>query len=156
MPHHSQFPLLRDSFLDLIPALCFHIHGWEDGSLCQNIRLIGRHKTDIGDELQGNDRITPVPDQRELTSALRTVNDEIRIVDLFQRFDRNQFGFVFRFCAWYKRDILCTAIGIGAIKRRKAKTIFYDGVFQFLSVSSVLNAYGTILLRSLGFEVHPR
>ena len=35
----AQFSLLRDSFLDLIPALCFHIHGWEDGSLCQGILL---------------------------------------------------------------------------------------------------------------------
>ena len=31
--------MLRDSFLDLIPALCFHIHGWEDGSLCQSIQF---------------------------------------------------------------------------------------------------------------------
>ena len=34
---HAQLFILRDSFLDLIPALCFHIHGWEDGSLCQYI-----------------------------------------------------------------------------------------------------------------------
>ena len=32
--------MLRDSFLDLIPALCFHIHGWEDGSLCQSIQFV--------------------------------------------------------------------------------------------------------------------
>jgi hypothetical protein len=37
---HAHISLLRDSFLDLIPALCFHIHGWEDGSLCQNIQFI--------------------------------------------------------------------------------------------------------------------
>jgi len=37
---HAQFLLLRDSFLDLIPALCFHIHGWEDGSLCQSIQFV--------------------------------------------------------------------------------------------------------------------
>ena len=37
---HEQFSLLRDSFLDLIPALCFHIHGWEDGSLCQSILFV--------------------------------------------------------------------------------------------------------------------
>ena len=37
---HAQLLMLRDSFLDLIPALCFHIHGWEDGSLCQSIQLV--------------------------------------------------------------------------------------------------------------------
>ena len=87
---HAQFPLLRDSYLDLIPALCFHIHGWEDGSLCQGIQLIGRHKTDIRDEFQRNDRITLVPDQCKLPFALRTVDDEFRVVDFFQSFDRNQ------------------------------------------------------------------
>ena len=37
---HAQPLMLRDSFLDLIPALCFHIHGWEDGSLCQSILFV--------------------------------------------------------------------------------------------------------------------
>ncbi len=87
---HAQFLLLRDSFLDLIPALCFHIHGWEDGSLCQCIRLVGRHKTDIGDELQRNDGIAVMPDQSKLPSAFRTVDDEFRIIDFFQRFNRDQ------------------------------------------------------------------
>ena len=48
---HAQFLLLRDSFLDLIPALCFRIHWRENGSLCQSIQLVGCHKADIGDEL---------------------------------------------------------------------------------------------------------
>ena len=40
---HAQFLLLRDSFLDLIPALCFRIHRREDGSLCQSILFVYRY-----------------------------------------------------------------------------------------------------------------
>ena len=87
---HAHMSLLRDSFLDLIPALCFHIHGWEDGSLCQSIQLVGCHKADIGDELQRNDGIAVMPDQRKLSSAFRTADDEFRIIDFFQRFNRDQ------------------------------------------------------------------
>ena len=147
---------MRDSFLDLIPALCFRIHRREDGSLCQGIQLIGRHKTDIRDEFQRNDRITLVPDQCKLPFALRTVDDEFRVVDFFQSFDRNQFGSVFRFLAWRKGDVLCRAIRIGTIERRKSKTIFCDGGFQFLPVSSVINAYDTIPSRCPGSAIHPR
>ena len=87
---HAQLFMLRVSFLDLIPALCFRIHRREDGSLCQGIQLIGRHKTDIRDEFQRNDRITLVPDQCKLPFALRTVDDEFRIIDFFQRFNWDQ------------------------------------------------------------------
>jgi len=87
---HAQLFMLRVSFLDLIPALCFHIHGWEDGSLCQSIQLVGCHKADIGDELQRNDGIAVMPDQRKLSSAFRTADDEFRIIDFFQRFNRDQ------------------------------------------------------------------
>ena len=31
-----------------------------------------------------------MPDQRKLSSALRTADDEFRIIDFFQRFNRNQ------------------------------------------------------------------
>ena len=153
---HAQLLMLRDSFLDLIPALCFHIHGWEDGSLCQSIRLVGCHKTDIGDELQRNDGIAVMPDQRKLSPALWAVDDEFRVVDLFQSFDWNQFGSVFRFCVWCERDVLCRAVWVRAIERRKSKTIFCDGVFQFLPAPSAINVYDRSLSRSLGSEAHPQ
>ena len=153
---HAQLLMLRDSFLDLIPALCFHIHGWEDGSLCQGIQLIGRHKTDIRDEFQRNDRITPVPDQCKLPFALRTVDDEFRITDFFQCFNRDQLRFVFRFHAWRKRDISRFAIRVRTIERRKSKTIFCDGVFQFLFISSAINAYDMSLSQFPGSAIHPR
>lgn len=31
-----------------------------------------------------------MPDQRKLSSAFRTADDEFRIIDFFQRFNRNQ------------------------------------------------------------------
>ena len=148
--------MLRVSFLDLIPALCFHIHGWEDGSLCQSIQLVGCHKADIGNEFQRNDRIAVMPDQRKLSPALRTVDNEFRIIDFFQSFDRNQFGFVFRFDAWRKCNVLCRTVWVRAIKRRKSKTIFCDGVFQYLSIPSVINVCDRSLSRSLGSVTHPR
>ena len=153
---HAQLFMLRVSFLDLIPALCFRIHRREDGSLCQSIRLVGCHKADIGDELQRNDGIAVMPDQPKLSPALRAVDDEFRVVDLFQSFDWNQFGSVFRFCVWCERDVLCRAVWVRAIERRKSKTIFCDGVFQFRSCSSVINAYDKSLSRSLGSATHPR
>ena len=97
-----------------------------------------------------------MPDQSKLPSTLRTVDDEFRVVDFFQSFDRNQFGSVFRFLAWRKGDVLCRAIRIGTIERRKSKTIFCDGGFQFLPVSSVINAYDTIPSRCPGSAIHPR
>ena len=57
-----------------------------------------------------------MPDQRKLSSAFRTVDDEFRVVDLFQSFDRNQFGSVFRFCVWCERDVLCRAVWVRAIE----------------------------------------
>ena len=82
--------MLRDAILDLIPALCFRIHRREDGSLCQGIGLVGCHKADIGNELQRNDGIAAMPDQSKLSSAFRTVDNEFRIIDFFQRFNRDQ------------------------------------------------------------------
>jgi len=149
--------MLRDSFLDLIPALCFHIHGWEDGSLCQSIRLVGRHKTDIGNKLQRNDRITVMPDQRKLSSAFRTVDDEFCVGDLFQSFDRNQFGSVFRFRTWRKCNVLCLAVRIRTIEGRKAAAFrFRDLIFQFRSCSSVISAYDMSLSRRPGSAILPR
>ena len=87
---HARVSLLRDSYLDLIPALCFRIHRREDGSLCQSIQLVSCHETDIGDQFQRNDGIAVMPDQRKLSSAFRTVDDEFRIIDFFQRFNWDQ------------------------------------------------------------------
>ena len=147
--------MLRDSFLDLIPALYFHIHGWEDGSLCQSIQL-GCHKPDIGDEFQRNNGIALMPDQCKLPSALWTTDDEFRIIDLIQHFNRDQFGIVFQFRVCRKCDIFCFAAWIGTIERRKSKTIFCDGVFQFRSVSSVINAYDTSLSQRPESAAHLR
>ena len=97
-----------------------------------------------------------MPDQRKLSSALRTADDEFRIIDFFQRFNRDQLRFVFRFHAWRKRDVLCGAIRVGTIERRKAKAIFCDGGFQFMSVSSVINACDTSPSRSPGSAARPQ
>ena len=152
---HAQLFMLRDSFLDLIPALCFRIHRREDGSLCQGIQLVGCHKTDVGDELQRNDGIAVMPDQSNLPSALRTVDDEFCVVDLFQSFDRNQFGSVFRFRTWRKCNVLCLAVRIRTIEGRKAAAFrFRDLIFQFRSCSSVINACDRSLSQRPGSATH--
>ena len=149
--------MLRDSFLDLIPALCFHIHGWEDGSLCQCIRfgLCGEAAVKRQD-FEWNDRRFAMPIQNIFTLALRTDDCEICGRVFRNIFQRDQFRFFLRFPANSKCDVLCRAIWVRTIKRRKSKTIFCNGVFQFLPVSSVINAYDTSPSRCLGSAIHPR
>ena len=83
-----------------------------------------------------------IPNHSKLLLALRTTHDEI-YRDLHGNiFQRNKLCMVSRLRAGGKDKILCAAIRIGAIERRKSKTIFCNGVFQFCSVSSAINAYG--------------
>ena len=148
--------MLRDSFLDLIPALCFHIHGWEDGSLCQSILFLCGDSAVKRKIVERNNRRFSVPTQNIFPFTLRANNCEIRGCILRNAFQRDQLRFVFRFSAVCKGDFLCVTTRVGAIERRKSKTIFCDGVFQFRSVSSVINAYDTSLSQRPEFAIHPR
>ena len=107
-------------------------------------------------DFEWNDRRFPMPVQKIFGLALRTDDCEIRGSIVRKEFDRDQFRFVLRFPADCKRDVLCLAVWIRAIERRKSKTIFCDGVFQLRSASSVINAYDTIPSQRPGSEVHPR
>lgn len=148
--------MLRDSFLDLIPALCFHIHGWEDGSLCQSILFLCGDSAVNGKIIKRNDWRFFVSAQNIFALALRTDDREICRRRFRNTFQRNQLRFVFRFPADCECDILCRAIWIRTIEGRKSMTIFCDGVFQFLPVSSVINVCDTSLSQRPESAARPR
>ena len=103
-----------------------------------------------------NDRRFFVPVQSKSALALRTDDREI-CMGIFQKeFNRDQFRFILRFPADCERYVPCRAIWVGAIKRRKSKTIFCNGGFQFLPVTSTISAYDTSPSRRLGSAIHPR
>ena len=142
--------MLRDSFLDLIPALCFRIHRREDGSLCQSILFLCGDSAVNGNFVKRNDRRLSVPTQNVFMLTLRTDNCEICGSCFRNIFQRDKLRFILCFTADCECNILRCAFRVGAIERRKSKTIFCDGVFQFRSVSSAINAYDTSLLQRLG------
>ena len=142
--------MLRDSFLDLIPALCFHIHGWEDGSLCQSILFLCSDSAVKRNCLKRNARRFYIPNHSKLLFAFRTAHDEIYRDLRGNISQRNELCTISRLRTGCKDKILCVASWIRAIEGRKSKTIFCDGVFQFRSVSSVINACDKSLLRSPG------
>ena len=74
---HAQVFMLRDSFLDLIPALCFRIHRREDGSLCQNILFLCGDSAINGKIVKRNDRRSSVPTQNVFALTLWTDDRKI-------------------------------------------------------------------------------
>ena len=103
-----------------------------------------------------NDRRFFVPVQSKSALALRTDDREI-CMGIFQKeFNRDQFRFILRFPADCKCDILCCTVWVRAIERRKSKTIFCDGVFQFLPAPSAINVYDRSLSQFLGSAARPR
>ena len=103
-----------------------------------------------------NERRLSVSAQNVFAFTLRTDDRETCRRVLRNTFQRDQIGFVFRFPADCERDILCSAVRVGAIKRRKSKTIFCDSVFQFLSMPSAINAYDMSLSLRPGSAIHLR
>ena len=110
----------------------------------------------VRDHFKRNERRANDPNHGKLLPALRTTHDELYGDLRRDCIQRNELCAISCFRAGGKDEILCMVIRVGAIVRRKSKTIFCDGVFQFRSVSSAINVCDTILSQCPESAIHPR
>ena len=106
--------------------------------------------------IKQNARRFYIPNHCKFLFALRTAHDEIYRALRGNISQWNELCAISCLRIGGKDKILCVTVRIGTIERRKSKTIFCDGVFQFRSISSTFNAYDTILSQRPGFAIHPR
>ena len=106
--------------------------------------------------IKRNARRFYIPNHCKLLFALRTAHDEIYRDLRWNIIQRNKLCMISHLRTGGKDEILRSTFQIGTIERRKSKTIFCDGVFQFRSVSSEINAYDTSLSLHPGSEARQR
>ena len=106
--------------------------------------------------IKQNARRFYIPNHCKFLFALRTAHDEI-YRDLHGNISQwNELRAISCLRTGGKDKILCMTARIRAIERRKSKTIFCDGVFQFRSMSSAISAYDTSLSLRPGSATRPR